>query len=115
MMARFFARRRRSGWQRRSPLGCGCRSYLRQVPCEAGFGGLTSFDGKQFHTLATRGLSPQLAEVFREPWTPGTGSFHEGLVRGEALMHGDHMTNPALGSGHAQTHGVVELGGARTG
>ena len=35
--------------------------------CEAQFGGLTSYDGERFHTLALRGLSPDVAETFRKP------------------------------------------------
>ena len=83
--------------------------------CEAAFGGLNTYDGERFRTLATRGLSPALAEVFREPFIPGLGSFHYRLTHGEALVHGDHLENPSLQSGQPQTRGVVELGGARTG
>ena len=38
--------------------------------CEAAFGGLTSYDGVRFQSLATRGLTPELSEVFREPFLP---------------------------------------------
>src|SRR3954470_15388343 len=31
--------------------------------CDAAFGGLTSYDGARFNTLATRGLSPELESV----------------------------------------------------
>src|SRR5438045_4056986 len=91
---------------------CGFGRWSR---CEAAFGGLTSYDGERFRTLAMRGVSPALAEIFREPWTVGPGSFHERLVHGDLLVHADHMANPALLSGHPQSRGVVELGGARTG
>jgi hypothetical protein len=50
--------------------------------CEATFGGLTSYDGKCFHTLALRGLAPEAADAFREPWTAGsqrTGRTHKGV------------------------------------
>src|SRR5947207_14729617 len=83
--------------------------------CDAVFGGLTTYDGERFHTLATRGLSPALAEVCREPFAPSPGSFHERVARGELLFHGDHLENPSLRAGSPQTRGVVELGGARTG
>src|SRR5437763_7442826 len=83
--------------------------------CEAAFGGLTTYDGGRFHTLATRGLPPALEEVFREPFVPSPGSFHERVARGELLVHGDHLENPSLQSGSPQTRGAVELGGARTG
>jgi GAF domain-containing protein len=83
--------------------------------CDAAFGGLTSYDGEKFDTLATRGLSPELAEVFREPFIPQPGSSHYRLAHGERLIHGDHLDNPSLQSGQPQTRGVVEIGGARTG
>src|SRR5947207_1541641 len=83
--------------------------------CDAVFGGLTTYDGERFYTLATRGLSPALAEVFREPFAPSPGSFHERVARGELLVHGDHLENPSLQTGSPQTRGVVELGAARTG
>src|SRR4051795_8865079 len=41
--------------------------------CDAAFGGLTTFDGERFHTVATRGLSPELAAIFREPFMPSAG------------------------------------------
>ena len=83
--------------------------------CEASFGGLTTFDGERFHTLAMAGLTPKLAEVFREPFAPSPGSFHYRIVHGESLVHGDHLENPSLQSGQLQTRAAVELGGARTG
>jgi hypothetical protein len=83
--------------------------------CDAAFGGLTSYDGERFDTLATRGLSPELSEIFREPFIPQPGSFHYRLAHGERLVHGDHLDNPSLQSGQPQTRGAVELGGARTG
>src|SRR4051794_14703286 len=83
--------------------------------CDAAFGGLTTFDGERFHTVATRGLSPELAAIFREPFMPSAGSFHYRLAHGEPVVHGDHLANPSLQSGQLQTRGVVEFGGARTG
>src|SRR3954453_16236803 len=83
--------------------------------CGAAFGGLTSYDGERFRTLATRGLSQALAEVFREPFVTRPGRFHYRLAQGESLVHGDHLENPSLEAGRLQTRGVVELGGARTG
>ena len=41
--------------------------------CEATFGGLTSFDGERFHTLALRGLPTEAVEAFREPWVGASG------------------------------------------
>ncbi len=83
--------------------------------CEAVFGGLTSFDGERFHTLALRGLAPAAAEAFREPWIAGPGSYHENLVRGEPLVHADLAASSAARRAHPQTRAVTEMGGARTG
>jgi PAS domain S-box-containing protein len=82
--------------------------------CGAAFGGLTTYDGQKFHTLATRGLSPELAKVFREPLIPRPGSFHGRLAAGEIFVQGDHLENPSLALGQLETRAVVELGGART-
>ena len=81
--------------------------------CEATFGGLTSYDGERFHTLAWRGLAPEAAGAFREPWTAGPGSYHENLVRGEPLVHTDLRANDAARRAHPQTRAVAESG-ART-
>src|SRR3954451_4201151 len=64
--------------------------------CEAAFGGLTTFDGKQFLTLAMQGLSQKSREIFRESFTPSPGSFHYRLAHGESVVHGDHLENPSL-------------------
>lgn len=83
--------------------------------CEASFGGLTSFDGARFHTLAFRGLPAEVAEVFREPWIAGSGSYHENLVRGESVVHADFAANNAARLAQPQSHALAEIGGARSG
>jgi two-component system NtrC family sensor kinase len=82
--------------------------------CEATFGGLTSFDGERFHTLALRGLPPKLAEALREPWKAGPGTYHENLVQGESLVHTDTPNNDASRQAHPISFAVSEIGGART-
>jgi PAS domain S-box-containing protein len=84
--------------------------------CEATFGGLTSYDGERFHTLALRGLPREAAEVFRDPWTAGPGSYHENLVCGQPLVHTDLAADEdAVRRAHPQTRAVLEICGARTG
>jgi hypothetical protein len=69
--------------------------------CGAAFGGLTSYDGQRFHTLALKGLAPEAAEAFREPWVAGPGSYHENFAmvrlardRGwDSLFSGQHYLN----------------------
>src|SRR5262245_10686576 len=56
--------------------------------CEAAFGVLVNYDGKQLLVVAHRGLSPELAEALREPVTIDQGSTTDQLVmRGEAFAH----------------------------
>src|SRR6516225_6690245 len=81
--------------------------------CEAIFGSLTSYDGERFHTLALRGLAPEAAEAFREPWTAGPGTYHENLVRGESLVHTDLNLNDEVRRAHPQSRAVIDSG-ART-
>src|SRR5262249_53115074 len=81
--------------------------------CEATFGGLTSFNGEHFHTLASRGLTPEAIEAFREPWIAGAGSYHENLVRGESLVHTDLDANDEVRGAHPQSRAVIDSG-ART-
>ncbi|MGE5271566.1 MAG: GAF domain-containing protein, partial [Thiohalocapsa sp.] len=83
--------------------------------CESAFGGLTSYDGKNFQTLATRGLPPALTDVFRQPWTAGPGSYHQRLIDGELLVHTDFGVQNPERLAHAQSRGIIEIGGARTG
>src|SRR5215813_807762 len=84
--------------------------------CEAAFGGFTSYDGTRFHTLALRGLPPEVAQAFGEPWTAGPGSYHENLVQGESLVHTDLLKlDDAARRAHPQSSAVSEIGGARTG
>ena len=83
--------------------------------CEANFGGLTSYDGEHFHTLALRGLGPEVADAFRDPWKAGPGSYHENLVMGEGLVHADFAANDAARRAQPQSRALAEIGGARSG
>jgi PAS domain S-box-containing protein len=83
--------------------------------CEATFGGLTSFDGERFHTLALRGLPTEAVEAFREPWVAGPGAYHENLVRGEPLVHTDFGVADPARRAHPQSRAIMEMGKARTG
>jgi len=83
--------------------------------CEATFGGLTSFDGKRFHTLAMRGLPTEAVEAFREPWVAGPGSYHDNLVRGEPLVHTDFGVADPARLAHPQSRAIMGIGKARTG
>ena len=71
-------------------------------------------DGERFHTLATRGLPPALAEAFGQPWTAGPGSYHQRLIEGEPLVHTDGGVDDPARRAHPQSRGIMEIGGART-
>jgi len=91
--------------------------------CAASLGGLSTYDGKQFRAVATRGLPAALVDFFREPFTPGPKSYLGQLVGGETLLHiadlaaetsfgeAAPLTRPGVERGRA----LVEIGNARTG
>ncbi len=86
--------------------------------CGAAFGALMSYDGERVAAVATRGLSAELAEVFREPIAPrrdGDAPYAR-FLRGEPLLHIADMAaddvRPSLAS---RPRALVEIGGARTG
>jgi hypothetical protein len=64
--------------------------------CGAAFGGLTSYDGQRFHTLALKGLAPEAAEAFREPWVAGPGSYHENFAMVRLARDGWQQTATRL-------------------
>ena len=91
--------------------------------CEADFGIMNTYDGEQFCAVATRGIPSALVDFYREPFTPGPGSYIRQLVGGEALVHVVDMaaanstvgTSPLSRPGVERGRALVELGDARTG
>ena len=86
--------------------------------CGAAFGALMSYDGETVSAVATRGLPPELVDVFRERIAPrrdGDAPYAR-FLRGEPLLHIVDMAaddvRPSLAS---RPRALVEIGGARTG
>jgi GAF domain-containing protein len=84
----------------------------------AAFGALMSYDGEEVCAVATRGLPPELVDVFREPVAPrrdGDGPYAR-FLRGEPLQHiVDMAADDVLPSLASRPRALVEIGGARTG
>jgi len=80
--------------------------------CGAAFGALMSYNGETISAVATRGLPPELADVWREPFRPVPGTYSEQLVRGDPFVHADLAAITSM-SGTRRAR-VVELAGVRT-
>jgi GAF domain-containing protein len=91
--------------------------------CAASFGDLSTYDGKRFLAVATRGFPPTLANFYRDPFTPGPRSYFGRLVSGELVLHISDMaaeyssapTAPLSHAGAEPGRALVEFGNARTG
>jgi hypothetical protein len=69
--------------------------------CEAAFGNLRVYDGKDFHPGATRGLPPRYAATWRQPRTNPPGSGARRALRGEDVIPViDLMEEERYRSGH---------------
>src|SRR6266850_4804206 len=84
--------------------------------CEAAFGNLRVYDGKDFRPGAMRGLPPRyaayLATTSDQP-APGSGS--QRALRGENVIRvTDLMAEERYRSGHPYPRALVDLGGARS-
>src|SRR5713226_3502450 len=86
--------------------------------CQAAFGFLMFYDGEKVSAVATRGLPPELVDVFREPIAPrrdGDAPYAR-FLRGEPLLHiVDMAADDVLPSLASRPRALVEIGGARTG
>jgi PAS domain S-box-containing protein len=84
--------------------------------CGAASGGLFTYDGKQFHTVATLGVPVEAVE-FRTKYPPtahpGSGAAHILRTRRTHQIL-DRMAEEDYQSGEPGARAMVELGGART-
>ena len=82
--------------------------------CDAAYGGLFTYDGKGFPSVAFRGMPPALAEFFRGPVRPSPMT--QRLIDGEQVVHVaditalDHYKTGA----HPGARALADVGGART-
>ncbi len=84
--------------------------------CEAACGGLFTYDGERFHTVAARGVPAAMAE-FREknPPTVQLGGHVKRLLETRRPVHVlDWMEEETYRNGDRDARAIVDLGGART-
>jgi GAF domain-containing protein len=82
--------------------------------CGAAFGELHTYDGKRFHTAATRGLPAQYAE-WRTHDSTTYGSAPAQILSGEPFVHiADLKATDLYSNGEPNRRALVDLGGARS-
>ncbi len=83
--------------------------------CDAAFGVLRTYDGKQLNAVAMRGVPGPYANFAREPLRPGPETGLGRVLSGERLIHiTDIRASEAYRLGDRLRVATVELGGART-
>ena len=83
--------------------------------CEAAFGLMSTYDGERYHTVATHGVGPQLAEFMRAPPHPDPESALGRIARGEDLVLFDDIADTDVyRKGNPRLRAVVDLGGAHS-
>jgi two-component system, NtrC family, sensor kinase len=82
--------------------------------CQAGFGGMMTYDGELFHRVAVQD-DATYTELYDRPIRPEPGTTIERIVRGENVVHiPDLIDDEAYRSGSRLRRELVELGGARS-
>jgi len=83
--------------------------------CEAAFGLMSTYDGEQYHTVATHGVGPELVEFMRAPPHPDPESALGRIARGEDLVLFDDIADTdAYRKGDPRLRAIVDLGGAHS-
>jgi len=83
--------------------------------CEAVFGLMTTYDGAQYHNVATHGVGHELAEHMRAPIHPDPESALGRIERGEDLVLLDDIADTDLyRKGDPRLRAIVDLGGAHS-
>jgi 3-mercaptopyruvate sulfurtransferase SseA/class 3 adenylate cyclase len=84
--------------------------------CGAAFGILRTYDGKRFHTAATRGVPEIYAEFLRtNPQLAAPGTLGVRIAAGEPVVHVlDRKAEAAYWEGEPHRRASVDLGGGRT-
>src|SRR5437588_9121417 len=85
--------------------------------CEAAFGILHTYDGREARSAATRGVPPAFVEFRKNnppAYGPGTGPGR--ILAGERVVHFvDMMQEEPYLTGDPNRRAIVDLGGARSG
>jgi GAF domain-containing protein/anti-sigma regulatory factor (Ser/Thr protein kinase) len=83
--------------------------------CEAAFGLMSTYDGERYHTVATHGVAPELAEYMRAPPHPDPESALGRIERGEDLvLYDDIADTDVYRKGDPRRRAIVDLGGAHS-
>jgi signal transduction histidine kinase len=84
--------------------------------CDAAFGILRTYDGRLFHTAASRGVPPGYAEFLTgNPQDPSPGTLGYQVVESRSVVHvADMASRESYQSGERHGRALVDLGGART-
>jgi PAS domain S-box-containing protein len=84
--------------------------------CGAAFGHLDTYDGRGFHTAATRGVPARFAEYrSRNPSSYGPGTGPARMLAGEQIIHNlDLKEEDIYRNGEPNRRALVDLGGARS-
>ena len=83
--------------------------------CDAAFGLMSTYDGEQYHTVATHGVGPELAEFMHAPPNPDPESALGRIERGEDLVLFDDLADTDIyRKGDPRRRAIVDLGGARS-
>jgi two-component system, NtrC family, sensor kinase len=83
--------------------------------CDTAFGLMSTYDGERYHTVATHGVGPQLAEFMRAPPHPDPESALGRIERGEDLVLFDDIADTDVyRKGDPRLRAVVDLGGAHS-
>jgi GAF domain-containing protein len=83
--------------------------------CGAAFGLMSTYDGEQYHTVATHGVGPELAEFMRAPPHPDPESGLSRIERGEDLViFSDIADTDVYRNGDARRRALVDIGGAHS-
>ncbi len=83
--------------------------------CEAAFGLMSTYDGEQYHTVATHGVGPELVEFMRAPPHPDPERALGRIARGEDLVLFDDIAETDVyRKGDPRLRAIVDLGGAHS-
>src|SRR5271165_1042122 len=83
--------------------------------CDAALGLMSTYDGEQYHTVATHGVGPELVEFMRAPAHPDPESALGRIARGEDLVLFDDIADTDVyRKGDPRLRAIVNLGGAHS-
>ena len=82
--------------------------------CAAAFGYLETYDGEQFHPVATRGLPAAYADYLPQRDAPGSSSSYAQILGGAPYVHVADLREGEAYHTSPLRQALVDLGGARS-